>query len=46
MDYVSISFGSGDLEGFFMQDQALLGNPNDTSEALVINNFTFGAVTE
>jgi len=46
MQNTTIHFGSGSLEGYFMDDICTLGDPNDKTNALVLENFDFGAVTE
>lgn len=45
--WVGIQFGSGDLEGYFMEDHCLVGDPTDPeNNSLTIEKFDFGAVTD
>lgn len=39
---VAIQFGIGDLAGFFWQDRCMMGDVNDTSKQLVLDDFIFG----
>jgi len=41
-----ITFGSGVLKGYFVTDQVMLGSPTDTNSQLVVEEWTFGYVTE
>ena len=41
---VHIGFGSGGLQGVFTTDNIMLGDPNDLSNQLVIEDFHFGLV--
>lgn len=39
-------FGSGDLEGYFIEDVCILGDPDDPDNQIKINPFQFGYVTD
>ena len=43
---VEITFGSGFIKGYFVQDQVLLGSPTDPANQLIVEDWTFGMVTE
>ena len=48
-DIIRITFGSGYLEGYFVEDQCTIGDVSenaDTSAQLVLDTYTFGMVTE
>jgi len=42
--WVRISFGSGEIRGYFVNDQAMLGSPDCQKNQLVVPNWTFGMV--
>ena len=44
--WVRISFGSGYLRGYFVQDQVMMGDPNNTSNQMVVSDWTFGMVVD
>ena len=48
-DIIRITFGSGYLEGYFVEDQCTIGDISedaDSSAQLVLDTYTFGMVTE
>ena len=44
--WVDISFGSGHIKGYFVQDQVLMGSPTDTENQLSLTDWTFGMVVD
>ena len=44
-EWVKINFGSGHLKGFFVHDKCTLGDLDDPSNQLVLDNYMFGMVT-
>ena len=44
--WVDISFGSGEIKGYFVQDQVMMGSPTDTKNQLSLPDWTFGMVVE
>ena len=45
-NWVRINFGSGSLRGFFVHDQCTLGDLDDPSNQLVLEDYMFGLVVE
>ena len=43
---VQITFGSGFINGYFVKDQVMMGDPKDASKQLVVEDWTFGMVTK
>jgi len=41
-----ITFGSGSLSGYFVEDVCTMGDPEDAANQLSLENFQFGLVTE
>jgi len=42
--WVRISFGSGEIRGYFVTDQVMLGSPDDMHNQLAVPDWTFGMV--
>ena len=40
--WVEITFGSGEVKGYFVNDTVTLGDPNDKESSLSVANWTFG----
>lgn len=43
---VQITFGSGKLQGYFIDDVCTMGDPYNPDNRLVLNDFQFGMVTQ
>ena len=44
--WVKISFGSGKIRGYFVNDNVLMGSPHDEKNQLVVPDWTFGMVVD
>lgn len=44
--WVKISFGSGKIRGYFVEDRVTLGSPTDIANQLAVPNWTFGMVVD
>ena len=44
--WVRISFGSGMIRGYFVEDQVLMGSPKDPQNQLVVPSWKFGLAVE
>ena len=44
--WVRISFGSGEIRGYFVTDQVMLGSPDNMQNQLAVPDWTFGMVVQ
>lgn len=44
--WVKISFGSGKIRGYFVEDRVTLGSPTEVANQLAVPNWTFGMVVD